>query len=104
MIRTKCLLLALGLALPGLQAEIHKKSDTVAAQTAHKVKAAGQGAKAGAQKSGEAVTGAARETAHGTVTATKAVGNGVVSGAKGVVHAAGKGLEKTGGALTKAGE
>jgi hypothetical protein len=46
----------------------------------------------------------AQATAHGTVTGTKAVGKGVADGAKGVVHATGKGLEKTGGALTKAGQ
>ena len=102
--RTECLLLALGLALPGLQAEIHKKSDTVAAKTAHKVKAAGHGVKAGAQKSGEAVMDGAQAAAHGTVAGAKTAGKGVADGAKGVVHATGKGLEKTGGALTKAGE
>lgn len=104
MIRTVCLLLAAGLSQPGLQAEIRKKSDTVADKTVHAATTAGHGVKAGAQKSGEAVTGAAQATAHGTVAGVKAAGKGVANGAKGVVHATGKGLEKTGGALTKAGQ
>ena len=104
MIRRVCLLLALGLVQPAVQAVIRKKSESVPTKTVHAATAAGHGVKAGAQKSGEAVSGAAQATAHGTVTGTKAAGKGVAGGAKGVVRAAGKGLEKTGGALTKAGQ
>ena len=104
MIRPVCLMLALGLVQPGVQATIRKNGDSVPAKTVHAAAAAGHSVKAGVQKSGEAVTGAAQATAHGTVTGTKAVGKGVADGAKGVVHATGKGLEKTGGALTKVGQ
>ena len=104
MIRSVCLMLALGLVQPGVQAEIRKKSESVPTKTVHAATAAGHGVKAGVQKSGESVTGVAQATSHGTVTGTKAVGKGVADGAKGVVHATGKGLEKTGGALTKAGQ
>lgn len=108
MIRTPCLLLAVGLTLPGLQAEIRKKGDTVTAKTAHATEhvatATGNGVKASAEKSGEAVSGGAKAAVHGTATGAKAAGKGVVSGAKGVVHATGKGLEKTGGALAKTGQ
>lgn len=104
MIRLVCLILALGLVQPGAQAVIRKKGEAVAAKTAHVATAAGHGVKAGVQKSGEAVSGAAQATAHGTVAGTKAAGKGVASGAKGVVHATGRGLEKTGGALTNVGQ
>jgi Ca2+-dependent lipid-binding protein len=108
MMRTACLLLAVGLTLSGLQAEIHRKGDTVVGKMAqasgHAATATGNGVKAGAEKSGEAVSGGAKAAVHGTATGAKAAGKGVVSGAKGIVHATGKGLEKTGGALSKAGQ
>jgi len=43
MMRMVCLIIVLGLALPGLQAEIHKKRDNVVTKTAHVATAAGQG-------------------------------------------------------------
>ena len=108
MIRTPCLLLALGLTLPALRAEIRKKGDTVAAKTAqatgHVAAATGNGFKAGAERSGEAVSGGAKAAVHGTTTGAKAAGKGVVSGARGLLHATGRGLEKTGGALAGTGQ
>ena len=47
MIRSVCLMLALGLVQPGVQAEIRKKSESVPTKTVHAATAAGHGVKAG---------------------------------------------------------
>ena len=101
--RPACLFVLLGLFVPGMYAEIRGTDDTVAGKTAHAASSAGNGIKQGAQKTGEAVSGAASATAHGASAGAKAAGRGVVRGTLGLVHAAGRGIEKTGGAIANAG-